>query len=70
MNICVESITGHIGLLNFPHPSPGIYYSVCSSLDLPVEAEPGDAALPVAVITTAAAAPVQSGEGAPEDAAG
>lgn len=43
---------------------------VCDALDLPVEAESGDAALPVAVITAAASAPIQSGEGAPEDAAG
>lgn len=39
-------------------------------LDLPVEAESGDAVVPVPVITAAAPAPVQSGEGAPEDAAG
>lgn len=39
-------------------------------LDLLVEAESGDAAVPVAVVAAAAAAPVQPGEGAPEDAAG
>lgn len=38
--------------------------------DLAAEAEPGDAAVPVAVVAPAAAAPVQPGEGAPEDAAG
>lgn len=43
---------------------------VSSPPDLPAEAEPGDAAVPVAVVAAAAAAPVQSGEGAPEDAAG
>lgn len=41
-----------------------------SSPDLPVEAESGDAALPVPVVAAAAAASVQPGEGAPEDAAG
>lgn len=41
-----------------------------SSLDLPVEAESGNATVPVAVVAAAAAAPVQPGEGAPEDAAG
>lgn len=45
-------------------------YFVCSSADLPAEAESGDAAVPVAVVAAAAAAPVQPGEGAPEDAAG
>lgn len=39
-------------------------------LDLLVEAESGDAAVPVAVVAAAAAAPVQPGEGAPADAAG
>lgn len=43
---------------------------VSPTLDLAVEAESGDAAVPVAVVPAAAAAPVQSGEGAPEDAAG
>lgn len=43
---------------------------VSSTRDLAVEAESGDAAVPVAVVSAAAAAPVQSGEGAPEDAAG
>lgn len=38
--------------------------------DLAAEAESGDAAVPVAVVPSAAAAPVQPGEGAPEDAAG
>lgn len=51
-------------------PRSSVDYFVCSSLDLPVEAEPGDAAVPVAVVAAAAAAPVQPGEGAPEDAAG
>lgn len=46
------------------------HYFACSSLDLAVEAESGDAAVPVAVVAAAAAAPVQPGEGAPEDAAG
>uniref|UniRef100_UPI000D30B795 protein FAM184A n=1 Tax=Maylandia zebra TaxID=106582 RepID=UPI000D30B795 len=35
-----------------------------------VEAKSGDAAVPVAVVAAAATAPVQPGEGAPEDAAG
>lgn len=38
--------------------------------DLPAEAEPGDAAVPVAVVAAAAPAPVQPGARAPEDAAG
>lgn len=46
------------------------HYSACSPADLAAEAESGDAAVPVAVVAPAAAAPVQSGEGAPEDAAG
>ncbi len=47
-----------------------IYNFAHFSLDLPVEAESRDAAVPVAVVAAAAAAPVQPGEGAPEDAAG
>lgn len=43
---------------------------VLSAADLAAEAESGDAAVPVAVVAPAAAAPVQSGEGAPEAAAG
>lgn len=46
------------------------FFISCSSVDLPAEAESGDAAVPVAVITAAAAAPVQPGAGAPENAAG
>lgn len=38
--------------------------------DILVEAKSGDAAVPVAVVAAAATAPVQPGEGAPEDAAG
>lgn len=38
--------------------------------DIPAEAEPGDAAVSVAVVPAAAPAPVQPGAGAPEDAAG
>ena len=43
---------------------------MCSSLDLPAEAESGNAAVPVTVVAAAAAAPVQPGARAPEDAAG
>lgn len=38
--------------------------------DLVVKAESGDAVVPVAVVSAAAAAPVQPGAGTPEDAAG
>lgn len=44
--------------------------SLCSRADIPAEAKPGDAAVSVAVVSAAAAAPVQPGAGAPEDAAG
>lgn len=47
-----------------------LFILLCSPPDLAAEAESGDAAVPVAVVAAAAAAPVQSGEGAPEDAAG
>lgn len=62
------------GLFTWPSEAlpPSLAFSVCvrSSPDLPVEAESGDAAVPVAVVAAAAAAPVQPGERAPEDAAG
>lgn len=46
-----------------------IYYP-CYCADILAEAESGDAAVPVAVVAATAAAPVQPGEGTPEDAAG
>lgn len=71
--MCRRSTVAHLGLFGQnikPVWGWHVYSFVCSTPDLAAEAESGDAAVPVAVVASAAAAPVQSGEGAPEDAAG